>query len=148
MGGVFAPAAGRRVPTRPAQLPEIPSPTAGIALVMDGRMESLIAIGGLLPFVCRLESVRARLAWWQMLLGTCLLLPLIQPWKQAVIYSSSVLAPLAATVPVHLTPAAAPFPWEKLVLLVLGAHVPLTGKRAPRVVPVRNVNVSTRLGDV
>ncbi len=43
-----------------------------------------MALGGSLPFVFRLNSVRARLAWWQTLLAACLALPLVQPWKQLV----------------------------------------------------------------
>jgi TonB family protein len=84
----------------------------------------LVAIGGLLPFVCRLESVRARLAWWQMLLFACLVLPLVQPWKQVIIYTSMTLAPAnAAAVAVGPHPGSTPFPWETAVLAVLALGV-------------------------
>src|SRR5689334_15678679 len=84
----------------------------------------LVAIGGLLPFACRLESVRARLAWWQMLLVGCLALPLLQPWKQIVIYTSMTLAPAnAAAIPVANQHAARPFPWETVALVVLALGI-------------------------
>ena len=46
----------------------------------------LVAIGGLLPFACRLESVRARLPGGRCCWPPAWLLPLVQPWKQIVIY--------------------------------------------------------------
>jgi TonB family protein len=83
----------------------------------------LVAIGGVLPFACRLDNVRARLAWWQILLATCLALPLIQPWKHFVIYTSTALAPFttAAAAPLPHTPA--PFPWEKVLLAIVGLGI-------------------------
>ena len=40
----------------------------------------LVAVGGALPWLFRLWSPRARLAYWRALLVACLLLPLAQPW--------------------------------------------------------------------
>jgi TonB family protein len=84
----------------------------------------LVAIGGLLPFACRLDNARARLGWWQMLLGVCLVLPLIQPWKQIVIYTSMALAPATGT-PVAIANGhgARPFPWETVIFAVVGLGV-------------------------
>src|SRR5436190_1213426 len=84
----------------------------------------LVAIRGLLPFAVRLDSVRARLIWWQMLLGTCLVLPLVQPWKQVIIYSSLALAPATiAGLPVAMQQAARPFPWETVALVVFAIGI-------------------------
>jgi TonB family protein len=83
----------------------------------------LVAIGGLLPFAFRLTDVRARLLWWQMLLATCVVLPLVQPWKQIVIYSSMVLEPAAAGIPVTMQAAARPFPWETVALVILAIGI-------------------------
>ena len=44
----------------------------------------LVGAGALLLLVFRLENPRVRLAYWQTLLAACLLLPLLQPWKQDV----------------------------------------------------------------
>src|SRR5690349_4039666 len=88
------------------------------------QLTVLIAIGGLLPLACRLQNVRARLAWWQALLGACLLLPLVQPWKQSIIRASIALSTRTASgVPIPDVPAPAPFPWETVILVVLVAGV-------------------------
>lgn len=41
----------------------------------------LVAAGMALPAVFRLRMPRVNLAYWQLLLAICLLLPLVQPWK-------------------------------------------------------------------
>jgi len=84
----------------------------------------LVGIGGLLPLACRLDSVRARLAWWQMLLAGCLVLPLIQPWKQIIVDTSmSFDSSAASATPIALQHAARPFPWETVVLVVIGLGI-------------------------
>src|SRR5579875_2586098 len=40
----------------------------------------IVLTGGILPPLLRLRLPRARLAYWQALLGVCLILPFIQPW--------------------------------------------------------------------
>jgi hypothetical protein len=55
----------------------------------------LVAIGGLLPFAGRLESVRARSPGGRCRWLPACVLPLVQPWKQIVIYTSMTLAPRA-----------------------------------------------------
>ena len=44
----------------------------------------LIMAGGLLAEVFRLREPRVRLAYRQTLLACCLLLPLVQPWRESV----------------------------------------------------------------
>ena len=85
----------------------------------------LIALGGLLPFAFRLRNVRARLAWWQGLLGLCLLLPLLQPWKQSVIRAIVPAAAAPAGIPVPDLPAPPQFPWETTILAALAAGIVL-----------------------
>ncbi len=44
------------------------------------QVAAVVLAGSLLPLLLRLRLPRARLAYWQALLGVCLLLPVIQPW--------------------------------------------------------------------
>ncbi len=77
----------------------------------------LVALGGLLPLVFRLKSVKARLAWWQMLLAACVVLPLVQPWKQMVedaAVSITTSEIVIGSMPAHTV--ARPFPWAAVVL--------------------------------
>ena len=41
----------------------------------------LVAVGSLLPILLRFRRPRIMLAYWQVLLATCLLLPAIQTWQ-------------------------------------------------------------------
>ena len=79
----------------------------------------LIATGGAAAWLFRLRLPRARLAYWQVLLAICLLLPLVEPWHP----------PAEANVEVSMAPpqvlesrgAPAPaMPWREVLLLVLG----------------------------
>ncbi len=59
----------------------------------------LITAGGLLAAVFRLREPRLRLAYLQTLLACCLLLPLVQPWRESVATPASdftLSAPMAA----------------------------------------------------
>jgi len=48
----------------------------------------LVALASFLPAVLRLRVPGAKLAYWQILLGACLLLPVVRPWRQAVVASN------------------------------------------------------------
>jgi len=45
----------------------------------------LVGLAGFIPALLRLRQPGARLAYWHILLAACLLLPLVRPWRQAVI---------------------------------------------------------------
>lgn len=62
----------------------------------------IVIVGSLLPVVLRLRVPNVRLIYWQALLGACLLLPLLEPWRA--------LMPLASDtgqVSISMGPAAA-----------------------------------------
>ena len=66
----------------------------------------LVGLAAFVPSVLRLRLPAGRLAYWHMLLGACLLLPAVRPWKQAVITLRSYVPP-SAPAPV-VSPAAPP----------------------------------------
>ena len=88
------------------------------------QVVALVAIGGALPWVFRLTSVRARLTWFQSLLAVCLLLPAIQPWRQLVADSSVTFSMSAVAIPLAAQhPAARPFPWLTVLVALFAAGV-------------------------
>lgn len=53
----------------------------------------VVAVAGLLPIVFRLRDPKPRLIYWHLLLVTCLLLPVAQPWRRSpVVIASEVTA--------------------------------------------------------
>ena len=88
----------------------------------------LVALAALVPAPARLRLPRVRLAYWQLLLAACLLLPAVRPWKQEVLtLSTPVDTPIANPVPVPpLGPAPIPTAGIVLGLLACGALVRLT----------------------
>ena len=77
----------------------------------------LITAGGLLAAVFRLREPRVRLAYRQTLLACCLLLPLVQPWRESVATPASDFTLLAPTAVVGNGQDGA---WGFVVALVLG----------------------------
>ena len=60
----------------------------------------LVGLAAFVPTVLRLRLPARRLAYWHILLAACLLLPVVRPWKQAVItLSVFVPAPITAHAP-------------------------------------------------
>ena len=53
----------------------------------------VVAAAALLPPLLGLRVPKARLAFLQMVLLTCLLLPFVRPWKQEVVVSRTVSVP-------------------------------------------------------
>jgi len=81
----------------------------------------LVGLAAFVPAALRLRLPSMRLAYWHMLLGACLLLPLMRPWKQAVITLSSYVPPSAPAAVIPQAPLATAVDWmEVLVLLLLG----------------------------
>src|SRR3954465_3492064 len=61
----------------------------------------LVGLGAFVPAVLRLRTPRTRFLFWQSLLFACLVLPWVQPWRQAAISLSNVkaLAAIGANLP-------------------------------------------------
>jgi TonB family protein len=84
----------------------------------------LIGVAALIPTILRLAVPRARLAFWHILLVTCLVLPLFAPWRQESITAGPSI-PVVRTTP---RPAAAPavqrvIPWNQIALGLLAAGI-------------------------
>src|SRR4051812_35414043 len=78
----------------------------------------LVGLAAFIPNLLRLRLPSARLAFWQILLITCLLLPQVRPWKQELIAGD---VQFTTTIVSVQTAQPAPFsiPWEKVGLIVL-----------------------------
>ena len=87
----------------------------------------VVAAGGaLLPFVFRLKAPRARLWYWQVLLLSCLLLPLVQPWLQPVPTPSKIAVFTAQSRVVPAPHVSAPhFSWITALTMLLAAGIVL-----------------------
>ncbi|MBZ5626325.1 MAG: TonB family protein [Acidobacteriia bacterium] len=90
----------------------------------------LVGLAGFMPTLLRLRSPRAKLAYWQILLAACLLLPVVRPWRQEVI--AAVGVPVSTAVAVSLpappgpsTRPAIPRTEIALLLVAVGALVRL-----------------------
>ncbi len=83
----------------------------------------LVGVAALAPAALRLRSPRAKLAYWHLLLVTCLLLPMLRPWRQQVIVETvSVTTRIVALGPVGAPQARSFSPVEiALAVLAFGA---------------------------
>lgn len=67
-------------------------------LVYSVQIGLLVGVAATAPTVLRLASPRAKLAYWQVLLAACLLLPAMRPWQpQAIAENISVTTTIVAT---------------------------------------------------
>jgi len=82
----------------------------------------LVIVGALLPLAFRLRIPGARLAYWQTLLASCLLLPFVQPWTPAATGFSGAI-PVSTTVVTIASKASGSsvIPTAGTILLILGA---------------------------
>jgi len=83
----------------------------------------LVGLAAFVPTVLRLRMAGARLAFWHALLVTCLLLPLVRPWRPAVVAGAvevtvNVLAMAPAT-----SKTAREIPWTEVALALLAFGV-------------------------
>src|SRR5262245_5299053 len=72
----------------------------------------LVGLAGFVPTLLRLRLPEVKLAYWQILLAACLLLPAVRPWRQHVVpatvdITSTIIAATPAKVPagVHVSTA-------------------------------------------
>jgi TonB family protein len=79
----------------------------------------LVGLAAFLPTALRLRLPASKLAYWQILLAACLLLPAVRPWKQAVL-TSTVFVPahIAAPTPPQTAPAPG-LPTTEIALILL-----------------------------
>jgi len=84
----------------------------------------LIGIAAAAPALFRMRLPGVRLIYWQVLLAACLLLPLVQPWKRAVMapIDIAVTTRTVATLPTS-TPHERSFPTRQVSLFVLAVGV-------------------------
>jgi len=83
----------------------------------------LVGVAAAAPALLRLASPRARLAYWHILLGACLMLPLLRPWRpQAIADAVSMTSTIVATAPAS-APAKRTIPPSQIALgvIALGA---------------------------
>lgn len=86
----------------------------------SAQAAALIAAGSMAAWGFRVRAPRIRLAYWQVLLAICLLLPAVEPWRRAA--DSSIEFTTAAARPV--SPGRAPAylpPWRQALLFVLAS---------------------------
>ncbi|HLK61852.1 MAG TPA: M56 family metallopeptidase [Bryobacteraceae bacterium] len=83
----------------------------------------VVGLASFVPSLLRLRAPRARLVYLQILLGACLLLPIVQPWRQEIaggnIQISTTL--VSAQEPTHAS--GWNLPWRELGMLVLAAGI-------------------------
>jgi beta-lactamase regulating signal transducer with metallopeptidase domain len=85
-------------------------------LLYSVQIGMVVAAAAALPPLLRLRISRARLAFWQIVLGACLLLPFVHPWRQQVVTGEiSVTTTILA-----VNGPAAPAPAVPVVALALG----------------------------
>jgi TonB family protein len=83
----------------------------------------LVGVAAAIPTVLRLRQPGVKLAYWQVLLAICLLLPL-QPWKQAAATGTvQITTVMTAVRPVHHVSSRFTLPRGEMVLLILLAGV-------------------------
>ncbi len=81
----------------------------------------LVGLAAFVPTALRLKVPSSRLAYWQVLLAACLLLPAVRPWKQAVLTMTTyVPKAITATAPPQPVPAPTLSPAD-ITLILLGA---------------------------
>ncbi len=82
----------------------------------------LVGVAALAPALLRLQSSRARLAYWQLLLAACLLLPAIRPWQRNVVAETVTMTSRVIAVAESGAPAARTLSPVEIALgvLVLG----------------------------
>ena len=86
----------------------------------SAQAAALIAASALAAWLARLRSPRVRLAYWQILLLLCLLLPVAEPWQRAT--GAKVDVTMTATRPAsHQDAPQYPLPWRSALLAALAA---------------------------
>jgi len=79
----------------------------------------LVGVAAAAPALLRLASPRARLAYWHILLGACLMLPLLRPWRPQIVTDAvSVTSTIISAAPAS-APAKRSIPPTQIALAVI-----------------------------
>ena len=81
----------------------------------------LVGLAAFVPTLLRLRLPRARLAYWQILLAACLLLPAVRPWRRAVIAGDVQVTTTVLAVAPAATKTGREFSSTEIVLALLAA---------------------------
>ena len=87
----------------------------------SAQIAIVVIAGSLAPMLLRLRKPDALLIYRHALLATCLVLPLLQPWRRPVPDSPADVSVSMAAVTRAGAPAHRSLPWEQISALVLGA---------------------------
>jgi TonB family protein len=79
----------------------------------------LVGVAAAAPALLRLASPRARLAYWHILLGACLLLPLLRPWRPQPVSDAIALTSTIVSMAPASAPATRSIPPSQIALAVL-----------------------------
>jgi TonB family protein len=93
----------------------------GNLLAYSVQVALVVGVGGLAAAVLRLRQPRVVLAYWQALLATCLLLPLLEPWERTASAAGGGAATIISTEAAGADSLVSLFPLHGWVLLVLVA---------------------------
>jgi len=95
-------------------------------LLYSVQIGMVVAAAAIVPALLRLRHARARLAFWQIVLAACLLLPFVHPWRQQLVTGDiSVTTTVLALNPVPAPAPAVPFAALALGLVGAGALIRL-----------------------
>ncbi len=83
----------------------------------------LVGLAAFVPALLRLRQPGARLVYWHILLAACLLLPLVQPWKPAIIAGTVEITTVITAVRPAAHASHFSRPRGEIVLMVLAAGV-------------------------
>jgi TonB family protein len=81
----------------------------------------LVGLAAMVPAMLRLRLPAAKLLYWQILLGACLLVPLVRPWKQEVVVSNVEVSTRMVAVGSQRPASGGTISWNEIGLLVLAA---------------------------
>jgi TonB family protein len=81
----------------------------------------LVGLAGFVPALLRLRQPGARLVYWHILLAACVLLPLAQPWKPAIIAGTVEITTVVTAVRPVTHPSRFFLPRSEIALMVLAS---------------------------
>lgn len=83
----------------------------------------LVGLAAFVPTVLRLRLPGAKLAYWQILLAACLLLPAVRPWRRAVVSSDVQVSTTVISIVQSSSKPSREIPRTQIALIVLAAGV-------------------------
>ncbi|MGD0359420.1 MAG: TonB family protein [Bryobacteraceae bacterium] len=86
----------------------------------SAQTAALVMAGSLAAWAFRLRAPRVKLAYWQVLLILCLLLPAVEPWRRAADSDIEIATTVATPARSHVAPPIS-LPWRDGLLIVLAS---------------------------